>query len=60
MVFDIPDEQLEKVRTFHPKCKRNSKPGLGSYVITPTGIGLIIKYVCKCGKVLDLTEVEKW
>lgn len=31
-----------------------------TYIFIPTGIGIIKKVKCSCGKELDLTEYEKW
>ena len=58
--FELTDEQIAKVKKFHPKCKKKFKAACGKYVFEPTGIGIIEIFICPCGKELDLTNVDTW
>jgi hypothetical protein len=63
MTFEITDEMQEKVNNFHTKCKGRYTGAIGGgekYIFMPFSIGMGITYVCKCGKELDLSEVDKW
>lgn len=63
MTFELSENQVEKIRKFHPKHKKiytGAIDGGEHYTFTPTGLGCIITYTCKCGEMLDLTESENW
>lgn len=63
MIFEITEEQMEKIRKFHPKCKKKDRGAIGGgdyYIFMPTGIGVVIKYKCICGCELDLTNFDSW
>jgi len=63
MKFEITPEQMEKVKAFHPKCKKKYTGAIGGgewYMFMPTGLGDVVQYKCKCGEILDLTDVENW
>lgn len=54
---------MKKIKTFHPKCKKMNTGAISggeTYSFTPTGLGMIITYKCKCGEILDLTEYDSW
>lgn len=61
MTFDLTDVEWRKVRSWykakHKKCEKSYK-----FVITSTGIGNVIKAVCRdCKKHnLDLTDYSTW
>ena len=57
--FELTPEEIEKIAKFHPKCKKKYKGAIGiggDYVFSPTSLGTIVKYICTCGKELDLTD----
>lgn len=63
MIFVITDDDMEKIKNFHPECKSMYTGAIGggeTYSFTPTSLGMIITYKCKCGAVLDLTEYDSW
>jgi hypothetical protein len=54
---------LETVRTVHPTCKKKYTGAIGGgdvWTFMPTGLGDIVKFTCKCGETIDLTEYETW
>ncbi len=63
MVFELTDEDVEKIKKFHPKCKNKYTGAIGGgdeYIFMPTSIGMIKRYKCKCGKFLELSDTENW
>ena len=63
MIFKITDEEIEKIHNFHPECKKKYSGAIGgadTYIFIPTSLGTIVKYKCRCGKELDLSEYETW
>jgi hypothetical protein len=61
--FELTDSQVAKIKAFHPKCHKiytGAIDGGEWYSFMPTGLGCVVKYTCKCGKVLDVTESENW
>lgn len=61
--FELTDKQVEKIKKFHPKCKKKYTGSIGGgmkYIFEPTGLGNIETFICVCGKELDLTDVSKW
>ena len=61
--FIVDDDMLEKVKKFHPKCKKKYTGAIGGgdyYKFMQTSLGTIITYVCKCGKELNLTDSSDW
>ena len=61
--FIITDEDETKIKKFHPKCKklyRGAIDGGEYYLFMPTGLGDVKQFKCKCGSMLDLTDVDKW
>lgn len=61
--FKVDDEMLEKVKKFHPNCKKKYTGAIGGgeyYKFMQTGLGLCVIYVCKCGKELHLTDTSDW
>ncbi len=56
--FVVSESQLEKIANWHKRCKRKS--GVETFTFIPTGIGLGLVYTCRCGKTLDVTEIDKW
>ena len=63
MKFELTDEQVEKIKKFHPKCKKIYTGAIGGgeeYRFMPTGLGCIVMYICKCGEELNLTDYEDW
>jgi hypothetical protein len=63
MIFELTKEDTEKIKKFHPKHKKQYNGAIGGgeeYSFIPTGLGMIKKYKCKCGAILDLTEYELW
>lgn len=62
-IFKLTEEDMKKIKTFHPKCKKMNTGAISggeTYSFTPTGLGMIITYKCKCGEILDLTEYDSW
>lgn len=63
MIFELTEEDKEKIKKFHPKHKKQYTGAIGGgeeYSFMPTGIGMIKTYKCKCGAILNLTEYDKW
>ena len=61
--FVLTDEQVEKIKKFHPKCKKKYTGAIGGgmkYIFEPTGLGNIETFICVCGAELELTESEIW
>jgi hypothetical protein len=62
-VFKLTKSDMEKIKNFHPECKSIYTGAIGggeTFSFTPTGLGMIITYKCRCGDVLDLTEYDSW
>jgi len=66
MSFSLDEKQelkLSKWKKKHiKKCKsRPSTEGVRfTYIFTPTGLGMIIKVKCLCGKEINLTDSTNW
>jgi hypothetical protein len=65
MKFELTPEQEEKVRKFHPRCKRRLRDtgaigGGETFIFEPNGLDTCATYRCVCGKELPLTDVSKW
>lgn len=42
------------------RIKSPTEGGRFTYMFTPTGLGMIIRVRCLCGKEIDLTDSENW
>lgn len=63
MVFELTEEQIEKIKKFHPKCKKKYTGAISGgekYSFSPTGIGVIVEYTCRCGKSINVTNYDEW
>lgn len=63
MKFETTKEQDEKVKKFHPRCKKKILGAIGGgdfFTFMPTGLGMVVTFTCKCGKKLDLTDSDSW
>jgi hypothetical protein len=59
ITFKLTDEKCKKIKEFHPKCKKKYTGAIGGgeeYTFSPTSLGDIVTYTCKCGAELDLTD----
>ena len=39
---------------------RGAVGGGDKWIFMPTGVGMVVKYICACGEGIDLTEINKW
>ncbi len=60
MNFTLNKEQIREVMIFHPECKGiyTGREHGEEYIFMPTLTGMRVKYRCKCGVILELTEEE--
>ena len=61
--FIITKEEHEKIKAFHPKCKKKYMGAIGggfTYSFIPTSLGCVVTFKCVCGEVLDLTDYDSW
>lgn len=61
--FYVSDDQLKVINEFHPDCKNIYSGAIGggsTYIFTPTSLGVVTKYKCKCGDILDVTNYDIW
>ena len=61
--FVVTDEQLEKIKNWHPDCHYIWTGAIGggeTYSFMPTGLGDCLVFTCKCGERLNLTDYESW
>lgn len=63
MKFELTEKQVQRISNFHKTHKKKYTGAIGggeTYSFTPTSLGLIVEYKCKCGKQIDVTDHFSW
>lgn len=62
-MFTLTHKELLKIDAWKLKHNHNYKAAIGgqfTYCFTPTGIGVIVKVKCDCGKEIDISSYKDW
>jgi ADP-glucose pyrophosphorylase len=64
MKFETTEEEDKKIKNFHKNCKKRNQSSIlvaGSYIFTPTSMGVLIEYECpSCHEKLNVRGSDNW